>query len=306
MSPRSRDPPGQIPGSRFPSLLLLGIILCAAITAQVCAAPVIQKMPPVPNVTVTVQPLVSLAKTPVVEITTLVPLQPTHTTTTASPARTLRPFQTQTPDVARTRTTGTPGPDPDDVYGQIEHVPAPTELPDDILHEGNLDYGTVRSSDGDILDETASNHEEVIPIGNENDEGGAAGEDIPIAGFFLLGEAGRQEALAMLVEEDPTIKNLRGDENSVSVEYERHTKIFGIFSTPYTKTITVDRQGNISVDDPWWLVFAVKEEPGDLNNLDQIDLQDAQQEQQQFLQTISNIMKMQNDTMKAIINNTRG
>jgi hypothetical protein len=52
------------------------------------------------------------------------------------------------------------------------------------------------------------------------------------------------------------------------------------------------------------LTFA--ETVSDMSQLDQLALQDAMQKQQQMLQTISNIMKNQHDTLKAIIQNLRG
>jgi hypothetical protein len=43
----------------------------------------------------------------------------------------------------------------------------------------------------------------------------------------------------------------------------------------------------------------------DMSQLDQLSLQDAMQKQQQLIQTISNIMKNEHDTMKAIIRNLK-
>jgi hypothetical protein len=43
----------------------------------------------------------------------------------------------------------------------------------------------------------------------------------------------------------------------------------------------------------------------DMSTLDQLTLQDTLQKQQAFIQTISNIMKMQQDTLKSIIQNIR-
>jgi hypothetical protein len=43
----------------------------------------------------------------------------------------------------------------------------------------------------------------------------------------------------------------------------------------------------------------------DMSQLDQLSLQDAMQKQQQMIQTISNIMKTQHDTLQAIIRNLR-
>ncbi len=52
------------------------------------------------------------------------------------------------------------------------------------------------------------------------------------------------------------------------------------------------------------LIFA--ETLTDMTQQMQLDLQDTLQKQQEFIQTISNIMKNQHDTLKAIINNMRG
>jgi hypothetical protein len=51
------------------------------------------------------------------------------------------------------------------------------------------------------------------------------------------------------------------------------------------------------------LAFA---ETADISQLLQLDVQDKLQKQQQFVQTISNIMKNEHDTLKAIIQNLRG
>ena len=51
------------------------------------------------------------------------------------------------------------------------------------------------------------------------------------------------------------------------------------------------------------LVFA--ETVGDDSQLSNLDLQDKLQKQQQFIQTISNIIKSDHDTLKAIIDNLR-
>ena len=45
---------------------------------------------------------------------------------------------------------------------------------------------------------------------------------------------------------------------------------------------------------------------GDMSRMDQLALQDAMTKQATMLQTLSNIMKMQHDTLKAIIQNLRG
>lgn len=52
------------------------------------------------------------------------------------------------------------------------------------------------------------------------------------------------------------------------------------------------------------IIFA--ETLSEMSELDQMALQDEQQKQQQLIQTISQIMKMSHDTLKAIIQNMRG
>ena len=44
---------------------------------------------------------------------------------------------------------------------------------------------------------------------------------------------------------------------------------------------------------------------GDMSQLQQLELQDALQKEQQAIQMISNIMKMQQDTLKRIIQNLK-
>ena len=56
------------------------------------------------------------------------------------------------------------------------------------------------------------------------------------------------------------------------------------------------------MDKPWWLAFATGEE---MNQLDQLKMQDFLQKQSQSMQTVSSIMKMENDTLKQIIDNVR-
>jgi len=53
------------------------------------------------------------------------------------------------------------------------------------------------------------------------------------------------------------------------------------------------------------MALAFAEAVSDMTQMDQLVLQDAMQKEQQFVQTISDIMKNQNDTLKAIINNLR-
>jgi hypothetical protein len=122
------------------------------------------------------------------------------------------------------------------------------------------------------------------------------------AGERLKDEANRKKILVALQQENPAINNIRGDENSLGVDYGRKAKLFGVFETRYTETLTVNKNGDIRVDKPWWLAFATGEE---MNQLDQLKMQDVLQKQSQSMQTVSSIMKMENDTLKQIIDNVR-
>ncbi len=53
------------------------------------------------------------------------------------------------------------------------------------------------------------------------------------------------------------------------------------------------------------MALAFAEAVSDMTQMDQLALQDTMQQEQQFIQTISDIMKDENDTLKAIINNLR-
>ena len=123
------------------------------------------------------------------------------------------------------------------------------------------------------------------------------------AGQLLKDDANRGKILVALQQQDPAINNIRGDENSLGVDYGRKAKLFGVFETRYTETVTVQKNGDIRVDKPWWLAFTTRE---GADQMDQMDLQDNLQKQEQAMQTVSSIMKMQNDTEKQIIDNVRG
>jgi hypothetical protein len=53
------------------------------------------------------------------------------------------------------------------------------------------------------------------------------------------------------------------------------------------------------------MTLAFAETVSDMNQMDQLKLQDSQQKLAQVVQTISNLMKTENDTLKAIIQNMR-
>jgi hypothetical protein len=122
------------------------------------------------------------------------------------------------------------------------------------------------------------------------------------AGELLKNELNRGKILVALQQQDPAINNIRGDENSLGIDYGRKAKLFGVFETRYTETVTLRNNGEIRVDKPWWLAFTTRD---DADQMDQMDLQDNLQKQEQSMQTISSIMKMQNDTLKQIISNMR-
>jgi hypothetical protein len=121
-------------------------------------------------------------------------------------------------------------------------------------------------------------------------------------GELLKNESNREKILVSLQQQDPAINNIRGDENSLGVDYARKAKLFGVFETRYTETVTVQKNGDIRVDKPWWLAFTTRD---DADQMDQMDLQDNLPKQEQAMQTVSSIMKMQNDTVKQIIDNVR-
>jgi hypothetical protein len=59
--------------------------------------------------------------------------------------------------------------------------------------------------------ETAFYHEDVLFVGNEEGEDGEG--ESGFIGKFLVSDAGRQQALTALQEEEKAIRTVRGDEN---------------------------------------------------------------------------------------------
>lgn len=296
MSSGSREAPVRIRCARLPTVLILCLIICTTVAVPASAAAVIQKLTPVPNATASIVPVISPTTTAGTPAPTLITTIPTKASAepAITPQRTLLPVRTQLTITPAAWTTETTEPDLPDPGRQIEYTSPVEELPGDILRGDDLDYDSVESPYGDILLETASDQEEILPVGNGEGEE-SEGENV-FVGKFLVSDAKRQLALAALQEEDTAIFNISGDENSVSVETEKHAKIFGIFSTAYTETLTIDRSGQVTVGEPWWLGFS---SPGEM---DAIDRKNTLQKQQQLIQTLSNVAKMLGDTA---VNSTR-
>jgi len=113
----------------------------------------------------------------------------------------------------------------------------------------------------------------------------------------------REEILAALQEEDPAINNIRGDENTLGIEYARTAKLFGVFETRFTETVTVRRNGDIRVDLPWWLAFATRD---DADHLDKRELtQNTIESTHYFQQMVLNMVKQHGNSMSQMVNNTR-
>lgn len=273
-----------------PALLLLCLVVAVAVAPQSSAATVPLRVTPTPNTTMTIS-IDDTIRVPVSPLTTTVSPratmpQKTIPAVTIAPSRTPPMVLTLVMETNEISDHGDGEPDPDAPgwnTGTIEK-----EVPDDLLQDGDLEYDPLTSPDGEILAQTASEHEEVIPVGNEDEDLGA--DESPFVGEFFSREMSRQQALAALQKDNPAISSIRGDENSVSIETKKHAKIFGIFSTPYNETLTIDRSGQVTVREPWWLGFSRRGEMG------AIDQENTLQKQQQLIQTLSNIAKMLEDT----------
>jgi hypothetical protein len=263
-----RYPSGRITYPHRAALLLIAFLLLLLILfPQVFAAPVIQKVAPAPNVTTAMPARTTIAPPvpalPLVTNREIIPSTPLPEVTTLVPVRTVQMVMTIPVRTTATVTGTTPA-------LQQARVPEVAEPWESLPGTPSMDYPKVNTMDGSILEQTASDKPETVSVNGEE-------EDEPFVGGLLVGEAARLQALAALREGDPTIRNLRGDENTVTVESERHAKVFGLFSLPYTQTVTVNRKGILTFDDPWWLIVAQPEEPGS------VDLQDSLQKPQQLI-----------------------
>ncbi|MDP3563481.1 MAG: hypothetical protein Q8R70_03230 [Methanoregula sp.] len=205
------------------------------------------------------------------------------------PVNTIVPRQVRTtiPQVTRIST------------GQIVAVAAPNPLPGTGTQVPGNDGTTVSTT---MIGRDRFGGETKVPSGTRSLQA-TTGTPPAFAGELLKNESNRGKILVSLQQQDPAINNIRGDENSLGVDYARKAKLFGVFETRYTETVTVQKNGDIRVDKPWWLAFTTRD---DADQMDQMDLQDNLPKQEQAMQTVSSIMKMQNDTVKQIIDNVRG
>ncbi|MDP3565004.1 MAG: hypothetical protein Q8R70_11000 [Methanoregula sp.] len=271
--------PDRVPASCSSPAHRVSSFSSPSLPAGFFAAPVIQKAAPAPNVTTAIPARTTIVapvpafmpvttreiipSTPVPEVTTLVAVRTVHTVITI-PVRTMPPVTGTTPALQ---------------HAQIIEIAEPG---DSLTGTPSMDFPKAGRQDGAILEQTASDKPETVSVNGEE-------EDEPFVGGLLVGEAARLQTLAALREGDPTIRNISGDENTVTVESERHAKVLGLFSIPYTQTVTVNRKGILTFDDPWWLIVAQPEEPGS------VDLQDSLQKPQQLIQVLTNIAKTVND-----------
>ncbi|HII98454.1 MAG TPA: hypothetical protein HA272_04140 [Methanoregula sp.] len=273
-----------------PALLLLCLVVAVAVAPLVSAATVPLRVTPTPNATMTLA-IDDTIRIPVSPMTTTVSPratmpQKTILAVTIAPSRTPVVLRTLVGEMNEVSEHGDGEPDPDAPgrdTGTIEK-----DVHGDLLQDGDTEYDRLTSPDGEILAQTASEREEVIPVGNEDRDEGA--DESPFVGEFFSREMSRQQALAALQEDNPAISGIRGDENSVSIETKKHAKIFGVFSAEYSETLTIDRFGQVTVGEPWWLGLADRGKTGT------IDQEDTLQKQQQLIQALSNIAKMLEDT----------
>jgi hypothetical protein len=90
-----------------------------------------------------------------------------------------------------------------------------------------------------------------------------------------------QELNARMKSELLAYNKTLSEMNRLSEQVRRHQHSFANLKSEFGRTVT-------------------------MNQLNQLDLQDCMNKSSSMMQTISNIMKMQNDTLKAIINNLKG
>jgi hypothetical protein len=95
----------------------------------------------------------------------------------------------------------------------------------------------------------------------------------------------------------PKISQIVAKTQRLNIKFIK-TPILPTFKDPSKMTITELEKEILTAEENL-------NELGDMSQLDQLALQDTLQKEQQFIQTISNIMKQQNDTLKSIIENMR-
>jgi len=127
-----------------------------------------------------------------------------------------------------------------------------------------------------------------------------------------------EEYAVAVVASDENIEKVSIGEAGVSMSYRYPAKLLWLLDVNYTMTTTVDMQGRVKVQRPWWLMFS-KNNAGDISGelesaltpmggdgqLANLDLQNAMQKQQQILQTLSNMQKARHDTAMNSIRNMK-
>ncbi len=63
-----------------------------------------------------------------------------------------------------------------------------------------------------------------------------------------------------VITRDEDVEDVSITEEEVSVSYRKPTKLFGFIPTTIEETVTVDTNGDVQVDRPWWAIFSNEED----------------------------------------------
>ena len=116
--------------------------------------------------------------------------------------------------------------------------------------------------------------------------------------FFATGE-GKQQVLAALRDEDPSVQNIRSGENAVIIEYGKQGMFLGLVPVLYTETVTIGPGGEYRADTSWWAAFTVHGTP------DGTEEKERMMKRMQVLRVLGTIGKVQNDTALHTVQNAK-
>ena len=117
---------------------------------------------------------------------------------------------------------------------------------------------------------------------------------------------------------EPTVKEVKIDDNTIKISYERPAKLFGFMPVKYKLTAEGDSQtGKIKAKKPWWLLFT-KNDAGkfieafqkinsesDPDEMESMELNKLINKRGQAIQILSKIIKSYSETQKSIITNIK-
>lgn len=117
-------------------------------------------------------------------------------------------------------------------------------------------------------------------------------------------------SIKTITNKDANIRRVEVTDDKTIIDYQEHTKIFGIFPAKFNLRLAVNpAKKQVNLSRPWWTIFgntrvsALLQEAR--SGLDTLKLDNAMDQRAKIIQTLSNILRKTSETNQAVTNNIK-